>query len=331
MSTKRLSLIFALGVLALAVALPLAAAGTAPNELALQLQYQEISPSVWQRADASGAVEHVAIGPEGLAWALTQLHEQSNRELELYLKEPTAKRWARVEEVATTMEQMRADITHARSMGLGDALQALQQAAQACDYNYSAQASAGPLNVGATASSSASWWNNCGDVGSIYCYAYARVNSTSNYESHGGSNATSISNSCSASVSGSGDCYSYAHAYVYVSALSIYFDRSATNTDCGSAPLSASLSCSQPGPGQGYPQVGCTGSASGGAPPYHAYWKEGSYSEYEAYGSPGSGPWSYTTICKYLSTPFTPFQVRLRVVDSHGAQQSRYWYCGLAP
>jgi len=97
-----------------------------------------------------------------------------------------------------------------------------------------------------------------------------------------------------------------------------------------SSGMSVSLSCSQPGPGEGYPQVDCTGSASGGSPPYHAYWTDASGSEYEAYGSPDSGPWVKTTICKYGSPYFEPYTLRLRVVDSDGSQSTRSWFCGLA-
>jgi hypothetical protein len=327
MTRSRLSVLI-LFVLALAAVLPLAAQDRAPETATLAQQYKEILPSVWERVGLDGRIEHLALGPEGLAWALTQLHEQSNRELDLYLKEPTTERWARIEALAKTMEQMRADITHARSIGLREALKSIQEQAASCTYSYSTTASAGHLSPGATASSSASWSTTCGYLGEVYCYAYARVNSIYSSDSKSGSGTTSVSRSCSASVSGSGDCSSNAYAYVYVPALSLYDSKSASSTDCGSVPLSASLSCNQYAPGQGYPQVDCTGSASGGTPPYHAYWKEGSYAEYESYGSPGSGPWGYTTICKYLTPGFTGFVVRLRVVDGAGAQQIRNWYCG---
>jgi hypothetical protein len=327
MTRNRLS-VLTLFVLALAAALPVAAQGNAPDLATLAQQYQEIFPSVWQRVGLDGQVEHLALGPEGLAWALTQLHEQSNRELELYLKEPTAERWARIGDLAKTMEEMRADIAHARSIGLREALRSLQERAAACSYSYSRDANAFPLNLGAGSNSSASWSNNCGYLGEVYCYAYASVNSIYTSESHSGSSTTSVSRSCSASVSGGGTCYANAYAYVYASAISLYSSKSATSSDCGTVPLSTSLSCNQYPPGGGYPQVDCTGSASGGSPPYHAYWKEGSYAEFEAYGSPGSGPWTKSTICKYLSPGFTPFTLRFRVVDSAGAQQIRNWYCG---
>lgn len=330
MTRSRLSLLTLLA-LVLAAALPAAAQGSAPDLAILAQQYQQVFAGVWQRSGLDGQVEHLALGPEGLAWALTRLHEQSNRELELYLQKPTAERWERIGDLAKTMEEIRADITNARSIGLREALRSLADRAAACHYTIDLSADAHPLNPGAGASASASWWNDCNQVGCVYCYTSASVNSTSDNESQGGCHAVSVGRSCSAAVSGSGTCSSYAYAYVYVSGLSIFNDVSDSNSSCGTTPLSASLSCNQYPPGGGYPQVDCTGSASGGTPPYHAYWKEGSYAEFEAYGSPGSGPWSKSTICKYLSPGFTPFTLRFRVVDSAGAQLIRNWYCGLAP
>lgn len=333
--TKRLPCrLLALFALALAVALPAAALDAAPEVTqdvdALAREYQQVRPSVWQRPTPDGAVEHLAVGPEGLAWALTQLHEQSNRELDLYLRAPSAERWARILDLAATMEQIRADITEAQPLGLEEALGVISEQAVSCgSYGYSRTADAYPLNPGAAATSAASWWNGCALLGEVYCYAYAEVDAIYDSESLSGSSASSVSRSCSASVSGSGDCYSYAYAYVYVSSLGIYSTVSDTNGICGSPPpLSASLSCTQYPIGGGYPWVDCVGSASGGVSPYRAYWKFDDDPEYEAWGSPGSGPWDLGFTCKTESTGFEPFPVRLRVVDSAGTQRTRTWWCG---
>lgn len=331
MTQRLLSRSLALFALALAVALPAAALDAAQDVDSLARQYLQVRPSVWQRTALDGGVEHLAAGPEGLAWALTQLHEQSNRELDLYLREPSAERWARILDLAATMDQIRADITEAQPLGLEEALGVIIERAESCDYDYHRSADAYPLNVGAGAVSAADWWNNCGYLGSVYCYAYAEVDDIYDSESHSGSSASSVARNCSASVSGSGDCYSYAYSYVYVSALGIYSTVSDTNGTCGTAPLVLSFSCNQPGPGEGYPQVDCTGTPSGGGPPYRAYWKYDTNPEYEAYNSPGTGPFSNTTICKYLSPGFEPYTLRLRVVDSAGAQKSRSFFCGFAP
>lgn len=332
MTTKKLSVALALVAVALVVAPSVAAVEAGRVELPLELQFREVSPSVWQRTLGNGRVEHLAVGPEGLAWALTRLHEQSTRELEAYLRQPTDERWARIEGLAATMEAMRADIADARPRSLGDTLRAIQERASSCDYDADVDADAFPLNPGAGATSSASWWNNCGYLGQVYCSASASVDSIDDYESKGGSSTSSISKSCSASVSGMGDCDSWSYASIYVGAISYYHEEYANNGSCGSPPpLSASLSCTQYPVGQGYPVVSCSGSASGGVPPYRAYWKEASYSEYEDEDSPGNGPWDYGTLCKYLSPGFSPFQVRLRVVDSNGAQKTRTWWCGLDP
>ena len=300
--------------------LPVSSLEAAGGDLPLDLQFREVQSSVWERADAQGSTEHLASGPEGLAWALTQLHEQSNRELELYRLEPTADRWARIQQLAATREEIRGDISAARSLGLGEALQSIRERAGSCPYEYDVAADAFPLGSGAGASSSADWWSGCSQLGSVYCYAYAEVDSLYDSESKSGS-GTSVLRSCSASVSGSGDCYSYARSYVYVASLSLYVQRTATNTDCGAIPLSATLSCTQHPVGGGYPQVDCTASASGGVPPYQPYWKHGNQAE-------TSGGWSYNFTCKYLSAGFTPFTVRLRVEDSSGADAFRFFYCG---
>jgi hypothetical protein len=333
--TKRLPCRFlALFALALAVALPAAALGAAGDVStdveSLVRQYREVRPSVWQRATLDGGVEHLAVGPEGLAWALTQLHEQSNRELEIYLREPSAERWQLILDLSATMEQMRADITEARPLGLEEALGAIIEQAELCgSYSIAVAADAYPLNPGAAATSSASWWNTCGELGYVYCYAYAEVDDIHDSESKSGSSTTSVSRSCFASVSGSGDCYSYAYAYVYIPELGIYVSISDTNHDCGSPPpLSASLSCVH----GSYPNFQCTGSASNGSPPYEAYWKIGSGSEYEDSNSPGTGPWNVNLICKYQSPGFQPYPVRFRVVDSAGAEKTLTRWCnGLVP
>lgn len=326
MTKRMLSRALALFVAALAVALPAAALDAAVDVS----QYKEVRPSVWQRPTPDGAVEHLAVGPEGLAWALTQLHEQSNRELDLYLREPSAERWARILDLAATMEQIRADITEARPLGLEEALGVISEQAVSCaSYGYSRTADAYPLNPGAAATSAASWWNSCGLLGEVYCYAYAEVDAIFDSESLSGSSATSVSRSCSASVSGSGDCYSYAYAYVYVSSLGIYSTVSDSNGTCGSPPpLSASLNCTQYPVGGGYPWVDCTGSASGGVAPYRAYWKFDTSAEYEDSNSPGSGPWTAGFTCKYLSSGHQPWPLRLRVVDSAGTQRTRTFWCG---
>lgn len=331
MAKRILTRLLVLVALALAAAVPAAALDAGEDAGDLAQQYRELGPSVWERVALDGRVERLAAGPEGLAWALTRLHEQSNRELDLYLREPSAERWARIQGLADTAARIRADVSAARPLGLETALRAIAAQAASCPYSYSRSADAYPLNPGAGASSSASWWNQCGWLGEVYCWAYAEVGAIHDSESKSGSSASSVSRSCSASVGGSGNCYSEAYAYVYVSALGLFADAEDYNAICGTPPLSVSLNCSQPGPGQGYPQVNCTGSASGGAPPYRAYWRYNSNPEFEAFGSPGLGPWTRSEICKYLTPGFEQWQLRLRVVDGNGAQQTRSFFCGLQP
>lgn len=306
----------------LAIALIFAALPAWSAETPLALQFEELQASVWERATADGATEHVATGPEGLAWALTQLHEQSTRELELYLLEPSAARWERIQDIAKTMDEIRGDISQAQSMDLGDALRSIQERANACPYSYTLTAEADPLNPGATASASSDWWSGCSQSGTAYCYTYAEVDTVHDSESKSGS-GTDVFRSCSASVSGSGDCYSYARSYVYVYGLSLYVQKTATNTDCGSDPLVTTLSCGV----DGYPGHECTATASGGTPPYRAYWKVDNYAEYEDSSSPGNGPWDIYFICKYLPPHNQTVIIRSRITDSNGGEKIRSYYC----
>jgi hypothetical protein len=317
-----------LALLLVLSAAPPAAALEVPLDLAtLEQEYREILPGVWQRDGLDGRTEHLAIGPEGLAWALAQLHERSSREIEVYLEQPTAERWERIEDLAKTMERMRADIGAARSIGLREALRAILDRAAACDFSGTVDANAYPLNVGAGASALASWWNNCSQQGCVYCNATACIDRTCVSDSKSACSTTAVSRSCLAQLAGSAGCFSSAYASVYAQGPSVYLSASEADDDgdCGTAPLAASLSCNFV-----YPTVDCTGSASGGSSPYRAYWKEGNYAEFESIGSPGSGPWTYGTLCKPNSPGFQPFQIRFRVVDSTGTQKIKTWWCSAA-
>ncbi|MCB1033236.1 MAG: hypothetical protein KDD47_05320, partial [Acidobacteria bacterium] len=70
-SSKTRLILVSAWVLALA-ALPSVSVALDPPEmgLPLELQFQEVQPSVWQRMDPEGRTEELATGPEGLAWAL---------------------------------------------------------------------------------------------------------------------------------------------------------------------------------------------------------------------------------------------------------------------
>lgn len=309
----------ALALLLALAALPALALGASAVDLPLALQFEEVQPSVWERAVADGVTEQVASGPEGLAWALTQLHDQSTRELELYLQDSTAARWSRIKELAKTMEQIRADISTARGVGLANALQYIEERNDACGYTYQLTAEADPLYPGAQASSSSDWFGACGQTATVYCYAYAEVDAVHDSESKSGS-GSDLDRSCAASVSGSGDCYSYARSYVYSSSLSLYVQKTATNTDCGSTPLATTLSCGV----DGYPGYSCTATASGGTPPYRAYWKVDSYSEYE---DTGGAPWDIYVVCKYLPPHNQTVTIRSRITDSNGGEKIRTHIC----
>ena len=73
-----------------------------------------------------------------------------------------------------------------------------------------------------------------------------------------------------------------------------------------------------------HPQYLCTGTASGGEPPYTGEWKEGTYNWVPAYPtSPSYGPWEGSFICKQ------PTPIRFRVTDSCGCvSNSATSFCG---
>ncbi len=196
--------------------------------------WKQVAEGVWQRRDADGALVTIARGPEGMVWAAQEMERELVKVAEYYRVDPTPERFETLAKHLDALAELRQAARHETK--------ALPPPACNSYVSYTAAASAGALNSGAWASSSAhfSVIHNYSPYcpGNAYARAQASVTSggVTTSQTQICSKPSDIIVDCSAyaSVSGSGTCYSESFSYASYPPYGYYTSRSAVQCGCTS-------------------------------------------------------------------------------------------------